>query len=205
VGLAAVLFDLDGVLIDSTASVERHWTMWAGEQGLDPAEVLATIHGKRTADSIRHLAPQLPAEEAASELERRQAQDTEGVTASPGAAELLGDLPSPAWAVVTSGTAPLARARLAAADLADPPCLICADDVTEGKPDPEGYLLAAARLGAPPLDCLVVEDTPSGVRAGKAAGMHVIAVLTTHQHAELIEADLCVPTLRAVAVELAAA
>lgn len=119
-GFAAVLFDRDGVLVDSTDSVERHGNEWA-QDGLDLREVLETVHGKRTVDNVRPLAPHRPAEAAAAELEHRQAQDTSGVVSVPGAAELLSDLPTPRWAVVTSGTVLVARARLAAACLADPP------------------------------------------------------------------------------------
>lgn len=175
----ALLIDLDGTLVDSSASIMRAWCRWAGQYGADPG-LIARIMPGRTADAVmRQVRPGLPDPVLASEqreLLEWQIADTGGVTAMPGAAGLLGALPADRWAVVTSGSDRLARARLRAARLPVPAVLVDCNAVAAGKPDPAGYLAAAARLGAPPSRCLVIEDAPSGIAAGHAAGMQVLAV-----------------------------
>jgi mannitol-1-/sugar-/sorbitol-6-phosphatase len=185
-----VLADLDGTLIDSFASVRRAWRAWARRHGVDVAELEATMHGRPSADVIAEFAPQLePARESAA-IDLLQARDSADVVALPGAAELLEDGDRFAGvAIVTSCTEELLTARMAAAGLRRPAVVVTPERVRAGKPDPEGYLLAAAELGADPAGCTVLEDAPAGVEAGRRAGMHVIAVLTTHSAGELAAAD----------------
>jgi sugar-phosphatase len=187
----ALLFDLDGVLADSTASVEAHWRRWAAGHGLDPDAILHVVHGRRAIDTIREVAPALDAERELAAL--------------PGAAELLPRLAAGSWAVVTSGMRAVALARLRASALPEPPLLVAAEDVGRGKPDPEGYLAAAARLGRSPAECVVFEDAPAGVAAARAAGMRCVALASTYPTADLAAADLVVPSLAGVRVEASAA
>jgi sugar-phosphatase len=191
---AGVLLDLDGVLVDSLAAVNRAWTWWAARHGLDPAP-FTDAHGRTSREAIAELAPSLDPEVEANVVDEREVTDTAGVVALPGAAAMLAlDRPH---AIVTSGTLRLALARLRAARLEVPDVLVTADSVSRGKPDPEPYLLAAARLDLPPGDCVVFEDAPSGVAAGKAAGMRVVALTTTVSAAELAGADEVVKDLAA--------
>ena len=195
IACAAILFDLDGVLVDSTASVERHWRAWADRHGLDIGRILEIAHGRRTVETMRLVAPGLAAEGEARALDREQADDTAGVAALPGAAALLAVLPPERWTIVTSGPLILAVARLQAACLPRPSTLVTADDVRNGKPDPEGYLKAATALGVAPRACAVVEDAPPGIAAARAARMTAIAVRTTHDPAALRAATFSVHTL----------
>ena len=190
IDVAAVLFDCDGVLVDSAASVERAWRRWAAERGLDVDAVVAIAHGRRTEDTLRRLGF---SDDLAAEVERvegAEIADAASVSAFREAAALLPALPPQTWAVVTSGTRALATSRLAAAGLPAPAVLVTAEDVAAGKPDPEGYLEAARRLGRPPADCVVLEDAPAGVQAALAAGMPVVALPTTHAAEELAAATL---------------
>lgn len=188
----AILFDLDGVLVNSTPSVTRQWRIWAGEHGIGPDEVVEIAHGRRTVETVRLLAPHLDAEAEVRKLEAREAADTEGVTVMPGAAELVNALPGGCWAVVTSGTRRLALARLLLAQVPIPLVLVSADDVTQGKPNPAPYLQAAQKLGMDPGDCLVIEDAPAGIRAAHAGNMRVIALPSTYPRSALREADAVV-------------
>jgi mannitol-1-/sugar-/sorbitol-6-phosphatase len=183
-----VLFDLDGVLVDSTPAVARVWAGWAHEHGFDPGEVVKKAHGRPSITTIRELLPN--AEHAAEnrEVERREIADVEGVVPLPGAMELLQALPLDRWAIVTSCTRALAAVRIGAAGLPKPKHLVTSTDVQHGKPDPEPYLKGAQILGAPAADCLVVEDAPAGIRAGKAAGARVLALRTTASDAQLQQA-----------------
>jgi sugar-phosphatase len=201
----AILFDLDGVLVNSTVCIERHWNLWAQRHGLDIQKILAVAHGRRSIDTIRLIAPYLPAESEAQLLEQGEAQDTEGLVTYPGAARLLAALDAQRWAVVTSGSQALATARLLAAGLPLPKVLLTAEDVTSGKPDPEGYLKAAQQLGEPPEHCVVIEDAPAGIQAARRAQMPVIAVASTHPPAQLQDADVWIPSLEALSISLASA
>ena len=186
----AILFDLDGVLMDSRVAVERAWVRWAAGHGIDPVSVLAEAHGRRTVDTIRAVAPpSLDVEAEARLLEATESTDFDGVTTLPGAAKLLAALPAGSWTVVTSGTRALATGRLAHGGLPIPEQLITADDVERGKPDPQPYLAGAAALGVDAAECLVIEDAPAGIEAGKAAGMRVLAVATTFDEGVLAAAD----------------
>ncbi len=178
------------MLVDSTAAVHRAWTQWAREVGVDVAGVLAVAHGRRTADTIRLVAPQRDAAAEAARIEEREIGQAQALRRYPGATALLGALPPGSWAVVTSGSRPLALSRLQATGLPVPATLVTGDDVTAGKPDPECYLAGAAGLSLAPPDCVVVEDAPAGVASGLAAGMRVVAVTTTHPAAALATADL---------------
>ena len=182
---AAVLSDLDGVLVDTGAEVERVWREWAVERGLDPDEIARVNHGVPAFHVITAVAPHLDAAAEAERVDRIHAQS--GGVALPGAAELLATV-SP-LAVVTACSPPLAAARFRAAGLAAPAVLITSHDTERGKPHPDPYLAAAAALGIAPSQCLVIEDAPAGVAAGKAAGMTVWAVTTTHAAEELAAAD----------------
>ncbi|HVP75469.1 MAG TPA: HAD-IA family hydrolase [Gaiellaceae bacterium] len=188
--VGAVLFDCDGVLVDSAASVERAWRRWAAQRGLDGDAIVAIAHGRRTEDTLRELGLTGDLAAEVARLEGFEIADAVRVSAFPQAAGVLPELGPESWAVVTSGTRALATSRLAAAGLPLPAVLVTADDVAAGKPDPEGYLEAARRLGRPPADCLVLEDAPAGVQAALAAGMLVVALTTTHTAEELAAATL---------------
>jgi sugar-phosphatase len=187
----ALVFDLDGVLVDSTACIQRHWRLWAGGQGLDVEEVLRACHGRRTVETIRLVAPHLDAELEAAQFDAREASESEGIVAMAGAVELLGSLPPERWAVATSGTRATATSRMGRAGLPVPNVLVNADDVRRGKPDPEAFLLAAEWLGAVPAGCVVVEDSPAGVEAAHAAGMRVIGFASSSNHG-LGKADMII-------------
>lgn len=184
--VSAVLFDLDGTLVDSTPVVERLWKEWADRHSLDVNSILAISHGRRAEETMRAIAPHLPdIEEQAAARIRLEEEMLDGVVPLPGAQSLLSRIPPHQWAVVTACPPVLARNRLRAAGLPCPGILVTGDDVRNGKPDPEGYLTAAGRLGVPPAECLVVEDAPAGIEAGLAAGMRVLALATTHDTARL--------------------
>jgi sugar-phosphatase len=180
-----VLSDLDGVLVDSGADVERIWREWAVSQRLDPDDVGRASHGVPGRQVIERVAPWLDAADEATRVDALHAQT--GGSALPGAVELLSSV-SP-LAVVTSCSAPLAAARFEAAGLTPPPVLITSDLTARGKPHPDPYLAAASALRVEPRDCLVIEDAPAGVAAARAAGMSVWAVTTTHSASELSAAD----------------
>jgi sugar-phosphatase len=183
-----ILFDLDGVLVDSTPAVARVWAGWAREHGLDPDEVTRQAHGRPSISTIRELLPNGDHAAEDREVERREIADVDGVIPLPGAMELLRALPPERWTIVTSCTRPLARVRIAAAGLPLPTRLVTSTDVRKGKPDPEPYLTGAQFLGLNPADCVVIEDAPAGIRAGKAAGTRVLALRTTATDAELLQA-----------------
>ena len=184
----ALLFDMDGVLVDSTPVVVRVWSWWARRHGLDPATILRKVHGRPIIANIREFLPDGDHEAENREIERREILDVEGVAPLPGVRELLASLPVERWIVVTSGTRALVRVRFRAAGLSLPSRKITADDISRGKPDPEPYLKGAALLGFDPQDCLVIEDTPAGIRSGKAAGARVVALQTTEPNDLLIAA-----------------
>ena len=194
----AILFDMDGVLIDSAPAVARVWRKWALKYGLDPDLVVEQAHGRRSVETIRAVAPHMDAERENVKVEQMEIDDKEGVTALPGAAHLLSILPSERFAIVTSATRPLALARLGYAGIQVPRHVVTADDVTQGKPSPEPFLKGAALLGVAPADCLVFEDTPAGIAAARAAGMQVVALRTTYPVRELQAANTIVASLAEV-------
>jgi sugar-phosphatase len=175
----AVLFDLDGVLVDSTPAVARVWTKWALEHGFDPEETVRKAHGRPSITTIRELLPDADHEAENKIVESMEIDDLDGVVALPGALKLLNALPQERWAVITSCTKPLAHVRIRVAGMPQPGVLVTADDIRHGKPNPEPYLRGAELLGVPARDCLVIEDAPAGIRAGKSAGARVLALQTT--------------------------
>lgn len=182
----AVLFDLDGVLIDSTSCIIRHWQAWADLHHLDINQIMRIAYGTRSVETMRAVAPHLDVEHESKQFEAREVVDTEGVVAIEGSHQVLTALPSETWAIVTSGSLDLVLARLAKTRLPIPHFLITADDVRQGKPAPEPYLIGAQRLGVAVDRCVVIEDAPAGVEAGKKAGMRVIGIASTHQRDALL-------------------
>ena len=198
----AIIFDLDGVLVDSAECIERTWRAWAIRNQLDPESVIAVAHGRRAIETVQLVAPQLSAEAELDSLAASESTTSEGVYEISGARELLEMLPADKWAVVTSGIRAVAEFRLRHAGLPVPPVMICADEISLGKPDPEGYLTAAERLGYSPAECLVIEDAPAGIDSARAAGMRVIAVATTYPPRMLTGADAIVERLTDLSVVL---
>jgi mannitol-1-/sugar-/sorbitol-6-phosphatase len=189
VSCQGLLFDLDGVLVDSTPAVARVWTKWALSKGFkDPDEIVRLAHGRPSIDTVRDLLPDSDFKKENDIILRGEIEDTEGVVPLPGARELLNSLPPNKWAIVTSCARPLAEVRLKTAGLLVPDRLQTCDDLRRGKPDPEPYLKGAALLGVLASRCVVFEDAPAGIRSGKAAGALVIALPTTCPQPELEEA-----------------
>jgi mannitol-1-/sugar-/sorbitol-6-phosphatase len=196
-----ILLDLDGVLVDSRQCIERHWVEWAARHQLNKDRVLHHAHGRRTVETIKLVAPHLDAEREAEEIERMEANDVRGLVRIPGALELLQSIPVSAWGIATSGSRAIATNRLAFAGLPLPEVLICSEDVSMGKPDPEPYLFAAMMLGAEPQRCVVIEDAPAGIQAGRSGRMHVVGVVTmTYSPDELRQAHAVVRKLSDISV-----
>jgi sugar-phosphatase len=203
-GYAAFLFDMDGTLINSIPSAVRAWTAWAERHGIDVAELMAVMHGVRAIETIRRFAP--PGVDPQAEFEQllqAEIDDVADVVEIPGAAAFVAALPPERWAIVTSAPRTLAEVRLRAAGLGTPGVMVTADDVSQGKPAPDCFLLAAERLGVAARDCLVWEDAPAGIAAGEAAGADVMVVTQTH-HAPLETSHGTIVDYAALAVEVAA-
>jgi mannitol-1-/sugar-/sorbitol-6-phosphatase len=197
---AALLFDLDGVLVDSRDSVAAHWAAWSKRRSVPIERLRPLMHGRPSRDIVAVVAPELDADAEAAAIDGAQARDRDGVKPVPGAAEVLGSLPTGCWAVVTSGRRILAESRLAS--LPRPEVLICGEDVEHGKPAPDGYLAAARALGADAAECVVLEDALPGLEAAAAAGMRALAVTTTHDAPELGPALATIPDLSSLAVRV---
>lgn len=197
----ALLFDLDGVLIDSTPAVSRVWHRWAVAHGFEPETVVRMAHGRPSRSTIAELLPSADVEKEDRDVEHMEIEDLDGVVLLPGARQLLESLPPDRWTIATSCTRPLAEVRLRAAGLPIPRTMITSSDVRNGKPNPEPYLKAAGTLGCAASDCVVVEDVPAGIRAGKTAGARVIAFPTTVGRGELEDtgADWIVRNCEAIA------
>jgi sugar-phosphatase len=193
-----ILFDLDGVLVDSRPLIEEIWRRWALGRGLDAANFIAVAPGRRTSETLREVAPDLDIAAETRALDAMEEVATDGLAPIPGALELLGALEPGSWAIVTSGSRAVATLRLRTAGLPIPEVMVTGDEVRFGKPHPEPYLKGAERTGVSARDCIVVEDAPAGVLAGKAAGMRVIAVTTTHSREALFRADRIVTSLAEV-------
>ncbi|SCL50992.1 HAD-IA family hydrolase [Micromonospora chersina] len=191
----AVLFDVDGVLVDSYPAYRRIWSRWADHRNLDPDLVWSHTHGRRPVDTIQAVAPQLDAAAEYSLIREFMANEGDVFPVYADAAAVLRLLQDRRWGVVTSGRTPTVLQRLRAGGLPDPPVLVDSSQVRRGKPDPEGYLRAAQLLDVPASDCLVIEDAPAGVQAARTAGMTVVAVRTTHLDDELAGAHHRVDTL----------
>jgi sugar-phosphatase len=200
---SAILFDLDGVLVDSTRQVDRGWREWAERKGVDGDAVMAIAHGVRTIEVIRRVAPHLDADAEAAAIENQEAHDQTGVVVMPGAREFMRSIPERRWGVVTSGSRLLAQNRLRYCGLPVPEVLVTSDDVAQGKPHPEPYLTGAERLGLPAAECLVIEDAPAGIQSGRAAGMKVIGMASTYSAAKLAEADAVVCGFQHLSVRVA--
>ena len=194
----AVLFDMDGTLIDSTPAVDRSWAAWAREWGVAKDD---TAHGRPARDIIEELVPADRVDEAIARVLALETADTDDITVLPGAAALMTSLPEARRAIVTSCARPLAEARLAASAFPAPAVIVTIDDTPNGKPEPDPFLEGAARLGVDPNRCLVIEDAPAGLQAGRAAGCTTIAVTGTYPAAEL-DADLVVPGLDSLRIEV---
>jgi len=197
----AILFDLDGVLVDSAERVEKTWREWATRHGLDPEHVIAMAHGRRTIETVRLVAPELSTDAELAALESSEATNPEGIYEIAGARELLEALPVRRWGVVTSGIRSVAEFRLRYTGLPSPAVMISANEITRGKPDPEGYLTAAARLGYSAADCIVIEDAPAGIESAQAAGMRTLAIATTYPPDRLRGADAVIARLADLSVE----
>ena len=191
----AILFDLDGVLVDSGSVVERTWHRWAALRGVADLTLVQRAHGRRSIETVREVAPHLDAEEEVGWLAAAELADFDGVRALPGAAQAIAVLREGEWAVVTSGGNELARRRLAYAKLPIPTVLVAAEDVSVGKPAPDGYRLAAERLGLDPSRCTVIEDTPAGIQSGLRARARVVALSTTFPKPALAGADVVASSL----------
>jgi sugar-phosphatase len=174
-----LLFDLDGVLVDSTPAVARCWSRWAVQFGFDADEVVRQAHGRPSIVTLRELMPDGDYDEENRKMEQWEIEDTDGVVPLPGVMDLLRALPADQWAIVTSCTRPLAEVRIRVAGLPWPKKLVTSADVKRFKPDPDPYLRGAELLGLTPAECIVVEDAPAGIRAGGAAGSRVLALRTT--------------------------
>ncbi len=194
------MFDLEGVLADSTCQVDREWREWADRKGVDGDTIMAFAHGVRTIEVIRRVAPHLDAETEAAAIENHEAHDQRGVIVMPGALELVASIPTGRWGVVTSGSRVLASNRLPHCGLPVPEVLVTSDDVMNGKPDPEPYLKGAELLGFPPAECLVIEDAPAGIQSARAGGLKVIALTSTYPAEAVKHADAVIATLRQIQV-----
>jgi len=197
----AFLFDMDGVLVDSRAVVERTWRRWAIERHpIDLVKLLHVAHGRKARDTLQIMAPSLATDEEVAWLDATELADVEGLSVLPGARELVSALPRGRWAIVTSCGRDLARLRLSSCGVPEPDVLVVAEEVKRGKPAPDGYRLGAERLGFDPRDCIVFEDAPAGVAAGKAAGAVVIGLTTNYAAKDLREADATIANLGSILV-----
>jgi mannitol-1-/sugar-/sorbitol-6-phosphatase len=185
---AGLLFDMDGVLVDSTPAVARVWTRWAARHGFDAAGVVHRAHGRPSITTVREYLPNGDHLAENKEIERDEITDLDGVVPLPGALELLSALPRQRWTIVTSCSRRLAEVRLKTSGLPRPEVFVTSSDIQNGKPAPDPYLKGAEVLGFAPRDCVVVEDAPAGVRSGKAAGARVVALRTTMTEEELWDA-----------------
>ena len=196
----AFLFDLDGVLVDSRAVVERTWRRWAQRHQLDPDLLLQIAHGRRTRDTLEAATPDLALDSEVAWLDAVELTDTNGLRVVSGAKQLVSALPADRWAVVTSCGRALAQLRLESVGLPVPDVLVVSEEVTHGKPAPDGYRLAANRLGYDAAACIVFEDAPAGVAAGRAAGARVLGVTTTHSAADLPDTEATIPDFTGIHV-----
>lgn len=201
-----LLFDLDGTLVDSLIAVERSWLNWAKGHQLDPQEVVNYIHGKQAITSLRHFMPNASEDEIQKQfrdIEYAESTDTEGIIDLPGAKRLLDHLNQLGvpWAIVTSGSNPVANARVKAGNLPIPEVFITAERVARGKPEPDAYLLGAELLGFTPQECIVFEDAPAGIASALAAGCQVVAVNAPAETPKLAQVDKILQSLLAVQVD----
>ena len=199
-----LLFDLDGTLVDSRVVTERHWAAFCERHGLDYPAVLAVIHGVRSSDTMRAVAPHIDVAAEAALFDAGEAADTDGLVLVAGAAEVIARLPAGSWGIVTSGHRELAERRLRAVGLPIPAAMVCGDEVERGKPDPEPFLAGARLVGVAPEACVAFEDAPAGILAASAAGMPVVGITTTHSAAALAGASVVIDDLTEFDAALAA-
>lgn len=202
VNARGLLFDMDGVLISSLGSVERSWQTWAERHGLDVSQTIKTAHGMRAIETVRTLLPEGDHAAELKVIEDLEVDDNEGLEVLEGVASILQLLPEKYWTIVTSATERLARSRLAFAGIPVPRQIITADLVAHGKPHPEPYLKGAQILGLAPADCIVIEDSSSGAKAGHAAGCKVLATTFSHSISQLTAADWIVESLAKVKIAI---
>jgi len=202
VSAKGILFDMDGVLVSSIGAAERNWRLWAKRYGVPDAEEYVVPHGRRAIDIVKMLRPDIDPEEGLRVIEDMEVADVADLRVLPGVKALLASLPQERWAIVTSAQRRLLLARLTAVGLPVPKRVITGEMVERGKPDPEPYRRGAELIGFRPEECVVVEDAPSGVGAGKAAGCRVLAVLGTHSAEDLRGADWIVESLEGLAVRM---
>jgi mannitol-1-/sugar-/sorbitol-6-phosphatase len=198
----AILFDLDGVLVDSERCGERILRQWCERHGLDAEYASRISHGRRIDETVALVAPHLDAKTEIAYLVGCESRETEGVFEVPGARELLAAIPRTSWAVVTSSARPVAELRIRFTSLPDPPVFITAEDVTVGKPDPQPYLAAARRLGVSPERCVVVEDAPYGIEAARRGGMRSIGLPGIYGSDTVAKADCVAPALASLRVRV---
>jgi len=198
----AVLFDLDGTLVESTFFIERLWQDWGVQHGITRQRMSEVMHGRPATEIINIVAPHLSIKDEVYALEADEISRMDGMKTYAGVNELLSSLPPKQWAIVTSGSLRVASARLDYAKLPRPDIFITADDIRAGKPAPDAYILAAQRLHVSPADCVVVEDAPAGVQAGKSAGMKVIGIASSHSKEELKRADVVVQQLADIQLQV---
>ena len=191
----AIIFDLDGVLVDSNAIAERHLRIWAERYEISFTRIAAVHHGRTTVETLRAVAPHLDAEREAALLASAEARDTDGLVAFAGASRLLAEVSRHRWAIATSCGIATASSRLEYLELPHPDVLVTAEDVTNGKPAPDAYVLAARQLAVDPSRCVVVEDAPAGIVSARAAGARVIGVASTLPESALVGADVIVRRL----------
>jgi sugar-phosphatase len=194
----AILFDMDGVLVDSRAVVERTWHRWAARHGIEAGPIIAVAHGRRTSETLAEMMPHLVIADEVAWLDAAEMDDFDGIVEVSGAAAFVASLPPDRWAIVTSAGRDLALRRLACAGIEAPPILVSSEDVRSGKPSPDGYRLGAERLGFDTSECIVFEDAPPGIEAALAAGADVIALATTQPRAKLGRARTIVPDFTGV-------
>ncbi len=187
INVAAIIFDLDGVLANSIAVVEEAWGIWCAEKGLDYDAVMQVAHGRRKTEILAIVLPGRDAQPEIDRLTELEGARIVAVKKIAGAAELVAKLPAGRWAIATSGERPAALARLRQVGIVPPAVVITAEDVSFGKPNPEVYLKAAVGIGMSPERCLVFEDAPAGIAAARAAGMTAVAVLTTYRASDFPE------------------
>ena len=198
----AILFDLDGVLVDSQQAVELVWKEWGRQRHRDPAPFLALAHGRRTSETLRMVAPELDARAEAAVLDRMEEECIDGLKPGVGALNLVRGIPLGRWGVVTSGHRHVATLRLTSVGIPIPPVLITGDQVTKGKPDPEPYLEGIKAMGVAPSECVVIEDAAPGVASARAAGIRVIGVRTLYNEGELTGTAMVVDSLADLSVEV---
>jgi sugar-phosphatase len=200
----AILFDLDGVLVDSQRAVELVWREWGRLRNRDPEPFIAMAHGRRTSETLRMVAPDLDAQTEAAVLDRMEEECTEGLIPGRGAIDLVRGIPLGRWGVVTSGHRHVATLRLTSVGIPIPPVLITGDQVSRGKPDPEPYRQGVKMMGCAPSECVVVEDAPPGIVSARDAGVRVIALRTTYGSDALSSADVVVDDLTKLRIEVMA-